>query len=171
MEDANRVVTTLQGNSLVDVIGAFAWQPVMKADAKVEKNGNTVAHIGHPFIFFTLKICNSHFYCKNPSCSISKFATRILIAEIRFVCISKFATRIFTAKIRVSSYFHCKGSSQNSKSELCISKFTTRTFSCRHVVTSWTVRLSSSTEWVSYFITLYLRVVHIIMRITVHVIE
>ena len=37
MEDANRFVTTFQRNSLVDVIGAFAWQPVMKADAKVRK--------------------------------------------------------------------------------------------------------------------------------------
>ena len=42
MEDANRFVTTFQGNSLVDVIGAFAWQPVMKADAKVKKNGKTL---------------------------------------------------------------------------------------------------------------------------------
>ena len=31
-------------------------------------NGNTVAHIKHRFIFFTVYICNSNFYCKNPSC-------------------------------------------------------------------------------------------------------
>ena len=31
-------------------------------------NGNTVAHIEHRFIFFTVYICNSNFYCKNPSC-------------------------------------------------------------------------------------------------------
>ena len=61
---------------------------------------DTVAHIGHPFIFTTLYVCNSNFYCKNPSCSISKFATRILTAEIRVVCVSKCATRILTAEIR-----------------------------------------------------------------------
>ena len=129
----------------------------------------TVAHIGHPFIFFTLyicnsnfnrknpscvrfkicnsyfnrrnsscvhfKICNSNFNRKNPSCVRFKICNSNFNRKIRVVCISKFATRIFTAKIRFRSDFHCKGSSQNSKSELCISKFTTRTFSCRHVVT------------------------------------
>ena len=69
------------------------------------------------------KICNSNFTAEIRVVCVSKFATRILTAEIRVVCISKFATRIFTAKIRFSSDFHCKGSSQNSKSELCISKF------------------------------------------------
>ena len=37
MEDANRFVTTFQGNSLVDVIGAFDVPPVTQADAKVKK--------------------------------------------------------------------------------------------------------------------------------------
>ena len=37
MEDAHRFVTTFQGNSLVDVIGAFDLRPVIQADAKVTK--------------------------------------------------------------------------------------------------------------------------------------
>ena len=78
----------------------------------------TMAHIGHPLIFFTVYISNSNFYCKNPSCSISKFATRIFTAKIRVVCVSKFATRILTAEIRV----------------VCISKFATRIFTAKILV-------------------------------------
>ena len=87
---------------------------------KVRRNyhTDTVANIGHPFIFATFYICNSNFYGKNPSCSISKFASRILTAEIRVVCISKFATRIFTSEIRV----------------VCISKFATRIFTAKNRV-------------------------------------
>lgn len=38
MEDANRFVTTFQGNSLVDVIGAFDLRPVIQADVKTLMN-------------------------------------------------------------------------------------------------------------------------------------
>ena len=55
---------------------------------------------------------------------VSKFATRILTAEIRVVCISKFATRIFTPKVRV----------------VCSLKFATRIFTAKIRVRSFSLQ-------------------------------
>ena len=87
------------------------------------------------FLQFTFQNLQLGFHCRNPSCSISKSATRIFTAKFRVVCISKFATRIFTAKIRVVGVSEFATRILTAKIRVVsISKFATRIFPAKILV-------------------------------------
>ena len=116
----------------------FAWQPVMKAGAKVKKNGNTVAHIGHPFIFFTLYICNSNFNRKNPSCVRFKICNsnfnRRNSSCVHFkICNSNFNRRNSSCvRFKICNSNFNRRNSSCVRFKICNSNFNRRNSSCVH---------------------------------------
>ena len=79
--------------------------------------------------FFTVYICNSDFHRGNPSCAISKLATRIFTTKILVVCISEFATRICVHFRICNSNFYLKNPSC-VHFKICNSNFYLKNPSC-----------------------------------------